>query len=205
MTNSNRSGTKVTPDGGSQVSATNRLDEWIEWLQSSRARVDLASALAAGYGLSVMGLVLLNITFLRRLNPLDLSDVAQLVLRVTIPYLVAALVIHYLWIKPLRRVLPSWLMIACLGSLLVVISTGVWSFYTKAVASNAPLLQTLPDFIGDKAKDGLAVFVALSLLTLPITASVYYMGSIVRAFRRWQNGPQPPSILSSYEPGERGL
>ena len=168
-----------------QMSATNRLD--------------LASAVAAGAGLSVLGVVLLNASFLRRLNPLDFIDVARLVLIATMPYLIAALIIHWVWIKPLRRVLPTWLMIACLGSLLMVVSAGALSFYMKAVASSAPTLQTLPDFIGDKVKDGLGVFVALSLLTLPITATVYYAGSIVRAFRRWKSGPEPPSILGNYE------
>ena len=175
------------------MSETNLLDEWIEWLQGKHARLALVSALAAGAGLSLMGVVLLNVTFLRRVNPQQAADVARLVLIATIPYLVAALVVH--WVKPLRRLLPSWLLIACLGSLLIVVSAGAWSFYMKA-----GVLETLPDFTRDKVKDGLATFVALTLLTLPITAAVYYSGGIVRAVRRWQSGPQPPSILGTHEP-----
>lgn len=121
------------------MSEINHLDEWIEWLDSNGVRVDVASAVAAGAGVSVMGLVLLHSTFLRRLNPMDFIDVAKLVLRATIPYLISAPIIHWLWIKPLRRVLPSWVMIACLGSLLIVVSAGVLSFYTMAVASSPPL------------------------------------------------------------------
>lgn len=184
------------------MSETNRLDQWIEWLHGNSARVDLASGVAAGVGLSVMGVVLFNASFLRRINPMDFSDVALLVMRATIPYLIAALMIHWLWIKPLPRVLPSWLMIACLGSLLIVVSAGALSFYEKAAASSVPptsMLQTIPDFIRDKAKDGLGVFVVLSLLTLPFTATVYYAEHVVTVLRRWQSGPEPPSILHNNE------
>lgn len=88
-------------------------------------------------------------------------------------------------------------MIALLGALLVVVSAGAWRFYTNAVSSNATptTLVKIVDFIRDKARDGLGVFVVLSLFTLPITASVYYAGSIVTAVRRWHNGPEPISIL----------
>jgi branched-subunit amino acid ABC-type transport system permease component len=185
---------------------TNRLDELIEWLQGHHARIDLTSAVAAGAGLSLMGVVLLNVSYLRTVNPQHFSDVAKLVAIATIPYLIAGLIVRWLWVKPLRRILPSWLMIACLGSLLIVISAGALSFYMKTVASSAPAstLQTLSDFTRDKVKDGLATFVALTLLTLPITATVYYSGSIVRAVRRWQKGPEPPSILVTHEPTKRG-
>lgn len=189
------------------MSASDRLDEWIAWLQSSSARVDLLSALAAGFGLSVVGLVLLNISAFRRLNPMDVFDVARFVLRVTIPYLIAGLIIHWTWTKPLRRVLPIWLMIACLGSWLLVVSTGAWSFYTDAVASNAPatMLRTLPDYLRDKMKDALGGLVVLSVITLPMTATVHYADSIVTAVRRWHNGPKPPNILSTNDPSERSL
>jgi hypothetical protein len=190
-----------------QMPETTRLDEWTEWLQSNSARVDLASGVAAGAGLSMMALVLLNVSVLRRVNPMDFIDVVRVVLMATISYLIAALIIHLLWIKPLRRVIPSWLMIACLGSLLIVVSAGAWSFYTKAAASSAPasMLPTLPGFIGNRVKDGLAVVVVLSLLTLPTTATVYYAESVVRMLRRWQTGPELPSILGNNEPGKPGL
>jgi biotin transporter BioY len=188
------------------MSETNVLDESIEWLQGNEARIDLASAVAAGAVLSVLGVVLLNVSYLRTLNPLDFIDVAKLVLIATIPFLIAALIIRWLWVKPLRRVLPSWVVIACLGSLLIVVSAGAFSFYTKAMASSASasMIQTLSDFTRDKVKDGLAVFVALTLLTLPITGTVHYLGSILRAVRRWQNGPVPPSILHEPRNGDCG-
>lgn len=180
-----------------QVSPTNRLDEWIESSSRNSARIDMASAATAGGGLSATCLVLLKASTLDRVNPLDLSDVASLVLITVIPYLVAALVIHWLWTKPLRRMIPSWVIIALLGSLFIVLSAGALSFYTKAVAWSDPatMYDTLEAFIADKAKDGLVVFIALSIFTLPITAAVYYAGSIVRVVRRWHTGAEPPSIL----------
>lgn len=183
-----------------QVLSTNRLDEWIESFSRNSTRVDMVSAASAGVGLSATCLILLKASTLGRVNPLDFSDVASLVLITVMPYLVAGLVIHWLWFKPLRRMLPSWVMIALLGSLLIVLSAGTLSFYTKAVTWCDPttIYETLGAFITDKAKDGLGVFVVLSLFTLPITAAVYYAGSIVRAVRHWYNGAEPPpSILGS--------
>ena len=189
-----------------QVLPTNRLDEWLRSFSRNSTRVDMVSAAAAGGGLSATCLILLKAatclillkaSTLGRVNPLDFSDVASLILIAMMPYLVAGLVIHWLWIKPLRRLIPSWVMIALLGSLFIVLSAGVLSFYTKAVAWSDPatMYETLEAFITDKAKDGLGVFVALSLFTLPITAAVYYTGSIVRVMRRWHTGAEPPSIL----------
>jgi len=183
------------------MSATNELEEWLEWFSRSSARVDMTAAAAAGAGLCMTGLVLLKASMLDRVDPLDSSGIATLVLLTTMPCLVAGLIIHWLWIKPLRRTIPSWVMIALLGSLLVVISAGALRFYTNALASNGTTAAfgTVGDFIRDKAKDGLGVFVVLSLFTLPITAVVYYAGSIVRGVRRWYYGTEPPSILGNHE------
>jgi len=190
-----------THDARSLMFETDRLDELIEWLHGNDARLALGSALAAGAGLSLMGVALLNVSYLRTVNPLHITDVAKLVLLATIPYLVAALVINWLWIKRLRRILPSWLMIACLGSLLIVVSVGAVSFFSKAVPSSASagMLQTLSDFTRDRLMDGFAIFVALTLLTLPLSATVFYSGSIVKAVRRWRDGPRPPSILATHD------
>jgi hypothetical protein len=94
---------------------SNRLDDLIEWLQGNRSRIDLVSAVAAGAGLSLMGIMLLNVSYLRTVNPLDYIDVAKLVLIATIPYLIATLIIRWLWSMQLRRILPPWIVIACLG------------------------------------------------------------------------------------------
>jgi hypothetical protein len=157
----------------------------------------MTSAAAAGAGLCMTGLVLLKASMLDRVDPFDFSGIARVVLMTTMPYLVAGLVIHLLWIKSLRRPIPSWIMIALLGAWLVVVSAGALRFYTNANASNAAptTLETIVDFIRDKTRDGLGVFVVLSLFTLPITASVYYAGSVVTAVRRWHNGPEPMSML----------
>jgi hypothetical protein len=184
-----------------EESLTNRLGEWIESVPRNSAYVDMASAAAAGGGLSATGLLVLKASTLGRINPMDFSDLASLMLITTIPYLVAALVIHWFWTKPLRHWIPSWVMIALLGSLFIVLSAGALSFYTKAGAwsESAMIYTTLEAFIADKAKDGLGVFVALSIFTLPIAGAVYYAGSIVRAVRRWHNDSEkPPSILENH-------
>ena len=182
------------------MSVNNELEEWLEWFSSNRARVDLTSAAAAGACLCITGLVLLKASMLDRVDPLNFSGISRVVLMTTLPYLVAGLIINRLWITRLRRTIPSWVMIALLGSLLVVVSAGALTFYTKSLASNATTtaFTILADFIRDKVKDGLGVFVALSLFTLPITAAVYYAGRIVGGVRHWY-GADPPSILNNHE------
>jgi hypothetical protein len=140
--------------------------------------------------------VLLKISILDRVDPVSFRGLVQLVLLATIPYLVAGLMIHLLWRKSLRRKIPSWAMIALLGALLVVVSAGAVRLYTNPLASDT----TIGAFVVDRAKDGLGVFVFLSLFTFPITAVVYYAESIVRGVRRWyEYGAEPPSILHDRE------
>ena len=177
------------------MSVINDFEDWLEWFSSNTVRVDMTSAAAAGAGLCMTGLVLLKASMLDRVDPLDLGGLAYLVLLTMMPYLAAGLIIHSLWNKSLRHAIASWIMIALLGSMFVVVSAGVWRFYTNGLA-----FETVADFILDKAKDGLGVFVVLSLFTLPITAAVYYAESIVRRVRRWYYyGAEPPSILHDRE------
>ena len=177
------------------------LEEWLEWFSRNRARVDMTMAAAAGVGLCMMGLVLLKFSTLDRVNPLDFRGAARVVMLTTLPYLFAGMIVHWLWITRLRRRVPSWVMIALLGSLLLVVSAGAFRFYRNALASDATTttFETIGAFILDRAKDGLGVFVVLSLFTLPITAAIYYAESIVRGARRWHEGVEPPSILRDQE------
>ena len=173
----------------------NDLEEVLEWFASNTARVDIAGAIAAGAGLCVTGLVFLKASMLDRVDPLDLNGFSYLVLLTTMPYLAAGLLVQLLWTTRLRRKIPSWIMIALIGSMFVVVSAGAWSFYTHGLA-----FEALADFIRDKVKDGLGVFVILSLFTLPITAAVYYSQRIVKGVTRWYfYGAEPPSILHDRE------
>ena len=174
------------------------MEQWLEWFSRNKARVDITSATAAGAGLCMMGIVLLKVSILDRVDPVHWSGIARLVFITMMAYLVAGLVINWFWSKPLRRRIPSWVMIALLGAWLVVVSAGVFRFYTNALASNvtATMFMTISSFILDKAKDGLGVFVVLSLLTLPITASVHHAGRIFRGVKCWHDGEESPSILS---------
>ena len=177
------------------MSLTNELEDWLEWFSSNNARVDMASAAAGGAGLCLTGLVLVKVSILDRVDPVDLRGLAYLVLLTTIPYLAAGLIVHLFWTRSLRRSIPSWIMIALLGAMFVVVFAGSWSFYTKGLP-----FETLADFIRDRMKDGLGVFVILSLFTLPITAGVYYAERMVRGIKRWYlYGAEPPSILHDRE------
>ncbi|HKY42393.1 MAG TPA: hypothetical protein VJM50_04825 [Pyrinomonadaceae bacterium] len=170
------------------------LEEWLEWFSGNRARVDMTMAAAAGAGLCLTGLVLLKVSMLDRVDPVELRGLVLLVLITMIPYLAAGLIVHLLWNKSLRHAIPSWTMIALVGAMFVVVSAGAWRFYTGGLA-----FETIGFFIRDRIKDGVGVFVVLSLFTSPITAAVYYAESIFRAVRRWHEGVEPPSILRDQE------
>jgi len=177
------------------MSVINELEDWLEWFSSNTARVDITSAVAAGAGLCLTGLVLLKTSMLDRVDPLELTGLVLLVLITMMPYLAAGLIVHLLWNNSLRHAIPSWIMIALLGAMFVVVSAGSWRFYTDGLE-----FETVADFIRVRIKEGLSVFVILSLFTLPITAAVYYAERIVTDFRRWYSyGAEPPSILHDRE------
>jgi hypothetical protein len=146
---------------------------------SDRKRVDLACAVVAGIALPAAFFGLLRISIFGRINPPSFAKIATATLLCLSCYLVASLLV--VWLKSLRRVMPSWVWIAVLGSAILVITGGIWM-------RPAILRLSLAEIVSDKLPDALGTTFGLSVFTLPFTAVVYYADSIVRAVGRWHTG-----------------
>ena len=151
----------------------------IQSFSSDPKRVDLAGAVVAGIALPTAVFGLLRISVLGRINPPSFSKITTATLLSLSCYLLASLLI--IWLKNLRRVLPSWVFVAVVGSAILVVAGGVWM-------RPAVLRLSLAEIVSDKLPDALGTIIGLSIFTLPFTAVVYYIGSILRALGRWHNG-----------------
>lgn len=165
-----------------------------EAFTSNSKRVEVASALAASLGIS--GLVCL-ISAVDQDSPFDLRRCVSFVLLSVASYSAVALLLHRFWTGLLKRLIPIWILIAFFGSALLVsivgIDTGI--FFWK---SPQRMERTLIEFVSVQMESLQILFILVLCITLPITATVYYAGSIVRVVRRWHNGAEkPPTILGN--------
>jgi hypothetical protein len=155
------------------------IGAWIESFSNASKRKDLACAVFAGVALPTAYFGLLRISVFGRINPPSFTKIATALLLSLSCYLAASLLAIRL--KSLRRVVPSWMFIAVMGSAVLVVVGGVWM-------RPAILRLSLAEVISDKLLDALGTIIGLSIFTLPFTAVVYYAGSIVRAIGRWHDG-----------------
>lgn len=106
-------------------------------------------------------------------------------------YTCVALFLHKFWTGTLNRILPLWILISVLGSLLNEIAGSVeW----LPQALNDPYLRRMyPSFseaLWNELEMIRSVFLVHSFITLPVTGTIYYSGAIVRAVRGWHNRPE---------------
>lgn len=151
----------------------------IQTFSGEPMRVALACAAVAGIALPAVFFGLLRISAFGRINPPNFIKVVTATLLCLSCYLAASLLV--IWLKSLGRAVPSWVLIAVTGSVILVVVGGIWM---------RPAILRLPlaEIASDKLPDALGTMVGLSVFTLPFTAVVYYAGSIVRAIGRWHNG-----------------
>ena len=96
-------------------------------------------------------------------------------------YVGIALLLHRFWTRKANRIIPAWILIAVLGSLVNVI---------------AGSLGWLPQALSEQSREALwddldmlwSVFQVHSLITLPAAGIIYYVGAIVRGIRNWRKG-----------------
>lgn len=99
-------------------------------------------------------------------------------------YMIVALLIQRFWTGTLARVLPNWIPIAVFGSalylsiLIASATTGLWEAYSRLTKE-----PNLFEFIVEVLDKQRSVLVGLWFITLPITALIYYAGSIVKVVR----------------------
>lgn len=156
-----------------------------------RLTIDLVCAFAAS-------LCAGTFTFLiHLLKPREFNTLTyiQFMLMASVAYFAVALILHKFWKEGLRRMLPTWILISVFGSILFVIIRllpaviGGWSGPTVTEPS-------LTKYIATEVGAARNVMIFLSLITLPITALIYYAALILKAVKRWHNGAEsPPGIL----------
>ncbi len=149
----------------------------IEAFSSNKLRVDMMEALVSG----------LLIGFLLCTTDSDgsrhLIYCIEDILIALSSYTAVALLLYRFWHGNLRRMVPSWMLIATGGTLLCLVIT-----FTPAIVNGwdgAPYVKpTLSEYTYERAKEIRSFFVLFTLLTLPITAVIHYADSVIRGMRR---------------------
>lgn len=168
-------------------------------LADRQLMTDLVCACAAGLCAGTYSFLI----YLLKPREFNITAYLRYTLTALIAYLAVALILHRFWKEGLRRLLPSWILISVFGSIFFAVLRllpaviGGWSGPTVT----APYLA---EYMTTEVSAARSVVILLSLLTLPITALIYYGGSIRRAVKRWHNGTDsPPSILNAPSPRRR--
>jgi hypothetical protein len=135
-------------------------------------RVDLEVAVAAGLGVVFPFYEIFTLPESDGSpNPLKIGDAVALLIALA-SYLIVPLVLQL--VRGGRAVRLVWLWIPVFGSMLIAVAlycgvghSAIWGLEASAKA-----------------------WLALCLWTLPFTAVVYYSGMLIRALRRWHEGPK---------------
>jgi hypothetical protein len=157
---------------------------------------DLVCALAA----SLCAGASLYFIYLLKPREFDILSCIKFMSMTMVAYFTVTFILHKFWVGALRRMLPSWILIAVFGSttfvmirLLPAIVNG-WSGPTVTEPS-------LAGYITTEISAARSVIILLSIITLPITALVYYADSIIRGAKRWHDSEKvPDSILIPSSP-----
>ncbi len=166
----------------------------IDAFSRNSLRVDVASGLAAALSLTTLVALLDSASnspteYDRQRN---ISLLLSCVLLCTACYLTPVVILYLTRLRLLKRFIPSCVMIAVFGSLLLICSIAGHDVAKSLLRSDLPLSKAL----GERLWDGLGALAGLSILMLPVTCVVHYAGAIARAIDRWHNGASNiPSVV----------
>lgn len=161
----------------------------IDAFSRNRLHVDIASGLAAALSLSLLVVLLDSASDNDKQN---FGFILNFILLNVACYLTPVVLLHLTGLRWLKRFVPSCILIAIFGSLLLICSVTGHHVLESFSRSELPLSEALKE----KFWDALAGLTFLSVLTLPTTFLVHYSGAIVRAVDRWHNGTgKLPSIV----------
>ena len=138
---------------------------------------ELAAAFAAGIVAALQTLLSKHLYHGHIPMPFYLNNI----LFALLSYLAVALLLHRFWTGP-KRVVPNWILIGFLGSVLFVLirlAPGVIGGWYDPLRSESSLLSYLLNEI-DAAT---SVVIVLSAITLPVTALAYYLSRRVMRTR----------------------
>jgi len=155
----------------------------IEVFTASRTRTNLAGALIAGLCVAALFCLVSMAS-----DPFNQYLCLRITLQAIISYIGIALLLHKLWTYALNRLLPVWVLTAVFGSLVFVTIT-LASTVARDWHDPYAMQFTMREYLRYKLDAAQFVYIFLSLLTLPITATVHYAGAIVKAVKRWHGDP----------------
>lgn len=124
-------------------------------------------------------------------DPFDPYDFIKHTLIALSSYTCAALLLNRFWTGTPNRILPLWILISVVGSLLNEVAGSIE--WLHRVSDDPHLRRMYPSFgeaLRYKLEVGRGVFLVHSCITLPVTGIVYYSGAMVRAIRDWHDGPE---------------
>ena len=156
----------------------NRLADSIEAFYRNSLLVDLAEATASGLCVSVV----LTMMQSDSMEGIQLNTLIKTTFFTLSCFFAAALLVHYLWQGRLRLMVPSWILIPMLGTMLSssfiiipAIITG-WSYPYKSE-------KTMLDYALRWWKD-IGFFLSLIfIITTPITAVIHHLGYLLKWMR----------------------
>lgn len=130
---------------------------------------DLASAIAA----SLCPTLFTSFISFQNQNKADFFAYARYFFLAITAYSVVALLLGWLWTKRLRRIIPSWIIIAFLGSILFVLVRLLPSVI-KGWNDPYNMESSLLKYLLTELDSARSVVIVLSILTLPISGIIHY-------------------------------
>ncbi|HEV2705410.1 MAG TPA: hypothetical protein VGV59_05770 [Pyrinomonadaceae bacterium] len=138
------------------------------------SRGDLLLQLAQSFGAAVaVTLFKVSVNFQNQHRVNLLTNLEFMLIAVT-SYPAVAILLHRFWSQRLRSIIPNWMMIAVLGSILFVCSDmtpGIIKGWYDPLRTESSLF----DYLAVEFNAAGSVVIALSLITLLVTGSIYFM------------------------------
>ncbi len=134
--------------------------------------------------------------FIHLLKPheFDILVYIKFMIMALVAYFTVALILNKFWVGSLRRLLPNWIPISVFGSTFFVIIR-LLPAVVSGWSGTDVTEPSLAKFIMIEIDAARSVVIILSMITLPVTALIYYSKSIIRALKRWHDSSElPPSI-----------
>lgn len=163
----------------------------VEKFLGNEIYADLAGAISSGL---CTGTLVWMIASMSDSKP-SLRMWAQSIIFAVASYTASTVLLQKFWTGQLRRMIPSWMLTAALGTALLI---GV-IIVPKAIAawgSPQRVEATLSEFISVRLEDARSVFIVFGFVALLIMAIFHYAGLLIKAVRKWHYGEEEPlSIL----------
>lgn len=147
-------------------------------LHEDNLLAESTAALAAGLSAAA-----LTLAFKLLYQPVPIGTYFRFILLGLVSYLLVALLLHKFWKGLLGRVIPKWLLIAILGSVVFVVlrlTPGVIGGWYDPLR----LEHSFEEYITTEINAAASVVLFLCAIAIPTAGLVYYSFSIVRLLKR---------------------